>query len=123
MSKEAREAIKRVETLENVDIKKLQSEAKMIRRSAFWSDIGLIEKDLDRLDELEAKEVQRNEDISKVLDIAQFGQLDGDHHKLWVIDQIVRALTKDGYDAWVKSYMTDEDTGRIEWIWDIGIAP
>lgn len=32
--------------------------------------------------------------IEKALDFAvRFGQIDGDHHKMWTIDQMVRALT------------------------------
>jgi hypothetical protein len=29
------------------------------------------------------------------------GQYDGGHHKMWVIDQMVRELLGDQYDAWV----------------------
>ena len=32
--------------------------------------------------------------IKKAIEVAvQFGGIDGDHHKAWVIDQMVRALT------------------------------
>jgi hypothetical protein len=31
--------------------------------------------------------------------ISEYGQDDGAHHKAWVIDQAVRALTGDGYGA------------------------
>lgn len=35
-----------------------------------------------------------NKQIEKALEIAvQYGGIDGDHHKRWVIDQMVRALT------------------------------
>jgi len=35
-----------------------------------------------------------NKQIKKALDIAiEYGDIDGDHHKRWVIDQMVRALT------------------------------
>lgn len=35
-----------------------------------------------------------NERIRKALDVAvRYGQIDGAHHKTWVIDQIVRVLT------------------------------
>lgn len=37
--------------------------------------------------------------VQEALDLAwSYGQIDGDHHRLWVIDQMVRALTDD-YDA------------------------
>jgi len=35
------------------------------------------------------------EHVKKALDYAvRFGGIDGDHHKAWVIDRIVRALTR-----------------------------
>jgi hypothetical protein len=30
--------------------------------------------------------------IAKALELADYGTVDGDHHKMWVIDQMVRAL-------------------------------
>lgn len=84
-----------------------------------------------------------NERIKQALEIAQDGGFDGAHHKMWVIDQMVRALTgcpvveKTGigsisgepftyqtlgesneYRAWVAAY---EQNGAYEW--DRGIAP
>jgi hypothetical protein len=41
---------------------------------------------------------------------------DGQHHKQWVIDQMVRALLGEDYDAWVQGY-------RLESEWDVGVAP
>src|SRR5690349_21109902 len=35
---------------------------------------------------------------------AQYSQIDGGHHKAWVIDQMVRALTGDDYAEWVRIY-------------------
>lgn len=65
-----------------------------------------------------------NKRIKKALDIAfQYGQIDGDHHKTWVIDQIVRILTGNKYNEFVNEYETDEETGEKEWIWKNGIAP
>lgn len=56
--------------------------------------------------------------------IEQYGGIDGDHHKTWVIDQVVRALTGDGYSDWVEEMKgsTDEH-GEREYDWDVGIAP
>lgn len=48
----------------------------------------------------------------------QYGTCDGDHHKMWVIDQMVRALTGESYGDWVADY---EAGGNYEW--DEGIAP
>jgi hypothetical protein len=48
----------------------------------------------------------------------RYAQIDGAHHKAWVIDQMVRELAGDSYDAWVKEY---ELNGQ--YLWDIGIPP
>jgi hypothetical protein len=48
--------------------------------------------------------------------------VDGSHHKDWVIDQVVRALTGDDYEAWVTAYM-DGDEGPETYTWEEGIAP
>ena len=52
----------------------------------------------------------------------QFGQTDGDHHKLWVIDQMVRALVGTDYDVFVERFCDGED-GPGTYSWDEGIAP
>jgi hypothetical protein len=62
------------------------------------------------------------EKIAKALEIAEYGANDGAHHKMWVIDQMVRALTRDGYEAWVKNFCDGED-GPETYSWDTGIAP
>jgi len=41
--------------------------------------------------------------------IYSYGQSDGDHHKAWVIDQVVRILTASGYDKWVADYKNTTD--------------
>ena len=63
--------------------------------------------------------------VATALDtILRFGGIDGDHHKAWVIDQTVRALTGEGYDKWVDDYKGATDTdGEREYDWDEGIAP
>lgn len=69
------------------------------------------------------------DNISDSLDIAfRYGQIDGAHHKMWVIDQMVRALcnTEDAYDDFVESYATpwfDEDGEEYFELWYTGIAP
>lgn len=66
--------------------------------------------------------------IEKALNIAwEYGQIDGGHHKMWVIDQMVRALCGDNdvYEKWVKEYEhSDEDDDYDDYYeWDVGIAP
>jgi hypothetical protein len=80
--------------------------------------------------------------IKKALDLAS--NVDGAHHKQWIIDQMVRALTgcpdvrrqsRDGsytyetqgeseaYLAWVRAYEGDPDDEDVYCHWDKGIAP
>lgn len=65
--------------------------------------------------------------IEGALNIAnQYGQIDGDHHKTWVIDQMVRILTGDMYEKWVEDYQLNEDNPDEpddQYEWDTGIAP
>ena len=64
------------------------------------------------------------ERIKKALNIAwSYGQIDGSHHKMWVIDQMVRALceNEEEYANWVMTYETPD--GEDCWEWDMGIAP
>jgi hypothetical protein len=61
--------------------------------------------------------------IDLALDFAlRYGQIGGDHHKAWVIDQMVRALTGDQYEQWVREAKDGED-GPNTYDWDEGIAP
>lgn len=52
----------------------------------------------------------------------RYGQIDGDHHKAWVIDQMVRALAGDNYDAVIVEYCDGTD-GPMTYEWNVGIAP
>lgn len=51
-----------------------------------------------------------------------FGDRDGGHHKMWVIDQMIRILSGDNYDNLIKEYSNGED-GENTYEWDCGIAP
>lgn len=65
----------------------------------------------------------KSERIEKALEFAfRFGGIEGDHHRAWVIDQMVRALTEKEYDEWVRDYQDGED-GPGTYLWDEGIAP
>jgi hypothetical protein len=54
--------------------------------------------------------------------LLSYGQIDGDHHKAWVIDQIARLILEDEYDDWVLEYQDGED-GPNTYGWNCGIAP
>lgn len=61
--------------------------------------------------------------VDDVLDlITRYGGIDGDHHKQWLLDQIVRVLTGVDYEQWVSDYEDGED-GPKTYIWDAGIPP
>lgn len=78
--------------------------------------------------------------IELALEIAKFGQVDGAHHKAWVIDRMVRALldcpvdwgpdgkswgeigVNDAYEKFIADYCNGED-GEDTYLWDEGIAP
>lgn len=61
--------------------------------------------------------------IKQALDLAvRYGGIGGDHHKAWVIDQMVRKLAGDDYSAVVADARSGED-GPETYDWDCGIAP
>lgn len=65
------------------------------------------------------------ERIKKALEIAwDYGQIDGDHHKTWVIDKMVKALcgSEEDYKKWVEDYEKPLENGDA-YEWDVGIAP
>lgn len=87
------------------------------------------------------------ERIQTALDIAMnYGGTDGDHHKMWVIDQMVRCLTgcptvkltafdvrglryeydvlgqSDEYRTWVTERKAGKD-GPETYAWETGVAP
>ena len=63
------------------------------------------------------------ENVAKALEVAlRFGGIDGDHHKAWVIDQMVRSLLGNGYEAWVVE-SKDGDDGPDSYTWEQGMPP
>ena len=63
------------------------------------------------------------ERVEKAIDLAiRYGGIDGDHHKMWVIDQMVRVLAGRDYKKIVKDACAGED-GPNTYDWDVGIAP
>lgn len=63
-----------------------------------------------------------------------YGGIDGDHHKMWVIDQMVRALcgNDEAYDTWVMFHKFDTDDPDLALRrynvgdyseWETGVAP
>ena len=69
--------------------------------------------------------VQKSESvrIQKAIKVAvKYGGIDGEHHKNWVIDQMVRILAGNKYEKIVKDACNGED-GPNTYEWDCGITP
>lgn len=79
--------------------------------------------DIKEIFQLE-KYMTDKEKIKQAVDIAwQYAQIDGSHHKMWVIDQMIRMLLgKEKYKLWVETYETPLDNGDY-YLWETGIAP
>lgn len=59
----------------------------------------------------------------RAIDLAiRYGGIDGGHHKMWVIDQMLRALTGVSYEQIIRESCDGED-GPETYDWDTGIAP
>lgn len=56
---------------------------------------------------------------SAVLLVEQWGGIGGEHHVRWLLDQVLRTLLADGYDAWLLERNLNTDYTP----WDQGIAP
>ena len=52
----------------------------------------------------------------------RYGQTDGSHHKAWVIDQVVRILAGEEYEAIIVAAKAGKH-GPDTYGWDEGIAP
>lgn len=63
------------------------------------------------------------EKVQKAIELAtQYGGIDGDHHKAWVIDQMVRVLAGERYDEVIREAKAGED-GPETYDWNEGVAP
>lgn len=66
--------------------------------------------------------------ISGIRDAAEiayrYAGIDGEHHKQWVIDQMLQCiLGADAYAEFIESYNAEEEDGEKYDDWDPGIAP
>lgn len=60
----------------------------------------------------------------KAIELAvRFGGIDGDHHKAWVIDQMVRILAGDEQYQQIVAEARDGEDGPETYGWEEGIAP
>lgn len=62
--------------------------------------------------------MKRRERIDEAIQIAcLYASFDGEHHKTWVIDQMLRALMTE------KDYSEFTKESDIDGTWDVGVAP
>jgi hypothetical protein len=54
--------------------------------------------------------------------IAQYGGIDGAHHKTWLVDQILRSLLEDEYTKFVRQ-MCQGENDEDYYEWNTGTAP
>ena len=80
---------------------------------------ALIDSRLNSLSPDELRAIVKNVFVSTII---PYGQIDGDHHKTWVIDQIVRQLIGYKYDIFIKAVKYGKD-GQDTYEWRTGIAP
>lgn len=81
----------------------------------YWYD-ALVNK-------LDDKNINLKQARNKAVKIAkEYAQIDGEHHKMWVIDQMLRELLSNDYDNWLNDYnQYSRENDYKEW--DCGIAP
>ena len=62
--------------------------------------------------------MKQEEKIKQIEDLIQrYGGIQGDHHRAWVLDQVMRIIKGDKYHQWV----IDEE--KAGYPWEHGIAP
>ena len=130
LSDEEKEAIEYAKSLvalfdKGIPLKYLEEENDMVKK--LLNLITKLQKEIEKKDKRLSRQFKllnkRDKQIQQALKIAfDYGQADREHHKAWVIDQMVRALTGKEYDKWINDYIYDEETGD-SYTWDKGIAP
>lgn len=73
---------------------------------------------MEEAEELLEEALTREKQIGDL--IIEYATIDGEWHKQWVIDQILRVISGVNYQSWIDSYFTDVD-GVV--FWDAGIEP
>jgi len=88
-----------------------------------WVELHKMQSALPSREEDEAKMADQERKIKAAISFAvQYGQIPGDHHKTWVIDQLLRILAGSDYAAIVQAACDGED-GPDTYMWNVGIAP
>lgn len=96
-----------------------EAEARAMVACGGWFAVYPARRAAELLAELDAMRAERDDAIATAV---RFGGVGGDHHKAWVIDQMVRVLAGPGYERVVAEAKTGHD-GPHSYEWDTGIAP
>lgn len=68
-------------------------------------------------------EQEARQRIMKAIEVCfAYSQVDGDHHKAWVLDEIMRALAGEHYGRVVELHNVGED-GPDSYTWNCGFPP
>jgi hypothetical protein len=86
---------------------------KSVHADAADLDVAYLRAELDRVTK------ERDAGLATLI---RWGQFDGDHHKAWAIDQAVRELTGERYEATIADACAGEH-GPETYGWDEGIPP
>ncbi|HWB37972.1 MAG TPA: hypothetical protein VHA75_18300 [Rugosimonospora sp.] len=74
------------------------------------------------ISEIEVPETDAERVTLAIRTALDFGSFDGDHHKQYALDQVVRILAGDRYEQVIAEWEAGED-GPETYSWDTGIAP
>ena len=76
-----------------------------------------------QLNEWIEKIISSRHTVNEAIELGlRYGCIDGDHHKMWVIDQMIRILAGGRYDALILESNKGED-GPDTYEWEVGIPP
>lgn len=88
-----------------------------------WVELHKMQSALPSREEDDAKMADQERKIKAAISLAvQYGQIPGDHHKTWVIDQVLRILAGSDYAEIIQAACDGED-GPDTYMWNVGIAP
>lgn len=101
------------------EIKELVEEAEMLAKESQPIEAG--NRSLYVLGPALCAVIRETDDrVQKTIEmIFRYGMIDGAHHKQWCLDQALRLLLGDEYDARIKQENADEEYAP----WDEGCAP
>ncbi len=85
-----------------------------------WVRKSYTQEDIFRKDKNNMKNEQKIDEAVKIA--INYGSYDGGHHKMWVIDQMLRILAGDNYKAIIEEICDGED-GPNTYSWNCGVPP